>query len=103
MKTILCLFTICGILVACDNSTKINSKPVYICGNYELEMTISEDGNTMHAIISGDAADLTLTQSASGAKYTGTINDTTVVMWGKGDTWTMFVGPEETMIECFVK
>ena len=57
----------------------------------------------MHAIISGDAVDLALTQSASGAKYAGVLNDTNVVLWGKGDAWTMFLGPDETIIECSIK
>ena len=66
-------------------------------------MTFSEDGGVMHAVISGDVVDLKLTQSASGAKYAGVLNDTDVALWGKGDAWAMFVGDDEIMIECSVK
>lgn len=90
-------------LNACDKQQLVQAKTAYVCGNYDVEFNFSDDGHTMYAIISGDAVDLSLAQSASGAKYTGTLNDTSVVLWGKGNVWTMFIGPEETVVECTVK
>ena len=103
MKRILSALVLCGLLSACDDASDVPTVPSYVCGNYTLEMTFSEDGGVMHAVISGDAVDLKLTQSASGAKYVGVLNDTDVVLWGKGDAWAMFVGDDEIMIECSVK
>ena len=103
MKRIFSLLVLCGFLAACDNVQDSGKNPTYICGNYEMEITFSDDGNTLHAVISGDAVDLSLSQSASGARYAGVLNDTSVILWNKGETWTMFVGSDETMIECFAK
>lgn len=103
MKKSVFLMLALGCLSACDDTESVIQKNAYLCGNYDVEMTFSDDGATMHAIISGDAVDLALTQSASGAKYAGVLNDTNVVLWGKGDAWTMFLGPDETIIECSIK
>lgn len=103
MKKSIIMVLAFGCLTACDSKESIPQKNTYSCGNYDIEMSFSDDGATMHAVISGDAVDLSLTQSASGAKYTGILNDTTVVLWGKGDAWTLFVGPDETIIECSIK
>ena len=103
MKKSVFLMLTLGCLSACDDTESVMQKNTYLCGNYDVEMTFSDDGAIMHAIISGDAVDLALTQSASGAKYAGVLNDTNVVLWGKGDMWTLFVGPDETIIECSIK
>ncbi len=103
MKKTISSIMLIGCLCACDKTEFVVKEKQYLCGNYDVEMTFSDDGATMHAIISGDAVDLVLTQSASGAKYTGFVNDANVVLWGKGDMWTMFVGSDETMIECSIK
>ena len=104
MKKIIIPMIALGCLCACDAPQDSAPKnPTYLCGNYEVEMTFLDDGNTMHAVIAGDAVDLSLAVSASGARYAGVLNDTPIVLWGKGDTWTMYVGPEETMVGCAVK
>lgn len=103
MKRILFTFMFVGALAACDKPEAIQNKNVYECGNYTVEMNFSEDGNVLTAVIAGDSVDLNLTESASGAKYTGVLNDTNVVLWGKGDLWTMFVGDDEVAIECGIK
>ena len=90
-------------LAACDNADMPTAKPIYTCGNYDVEINIADDGNVLHAVISGDAVDLGLAVSASGARYTGVLNDTPIVLWNKGDLWTMFVGSEEIMIDCVIK
>ena len=103
MKRILSALVLCGLLSACDDASDVPTVPSYVCGNYTLEMTFSEDGGVMHAVISGDAVDLVLSPSASGAKYVGMWNSTNIILWGKGNLWTMFLGPDETMIECSIK
>lgn len=103
MKKSIIFMLVLGCLTACDGNETVSQKNAYSCGNYNVEMEFSDDGAIMHAIISGDAVDLALTQSASGAKYSGFLNDTNVVLWGKGNAWTMFLGPDETIIECSIK
>lgn len=103
MKKLIIPVLALGCLVACENKEKTTQIPSYICGAYDVEFTFTEDGNIMHAIIAGDAVDLTLAPSASGAKYTGVLNDTNIVLWGKGEALTMYIGPDETMIECSIK
>ena len=91
----LCGFTI----AACNRDEKV---PVLQCGEYDVQMTVSDDGEKMHANINGDELELSLVPSASGAKYTGILNDITVVLWSKGDTWTMMLD-EEQLIDCSAK
>ncbi|MBP3316537.1 MAG: MliC family protein [Alphaproteobacteria bacterium] len=100
MKKAMMLASVIGMCAACDG-TKTNTQ--YLCGNYDLEMSMSDDGNVMNAVVSGDAVDLVLSPSASGAKYVGMWNSTNIILWGKGNLWTMFLGPDETMIECSIK
>lgn len=66
-----------------------------ICGEYEVIMTFSDDGETMNAVINGDELALNHAISASGARYVGVLNDTVVTLWGKGNDWTMFLNDEE--------
>jgi len=92
---LLCVFAVS----ACKRDEKT---PVLQCGGYDVQMEISETGETMHANINGDELELTLGPSASGAKYTGTLNDTTVVLWSKGEAWTMMLDDEQ-IIDCTAK
>ena len=104
MKNIFLSFLVIGALVACDKTEQtIENKNLYVCGNYTVDMNFSESGDVLTAVISGDSVDLKLTKSASGAKYVGVLNDTNVVLWEKGNTWTMFVGDDEVAIECGIK
>lgn len=77
-------------LVACekDNNT-------IVCGDYNVAMTFSDDGEKINAVINGDELELTHAISASGARYVGVLNDTTVELWAKGKEWTMFLNEEE--------
>ena len=97
-KILLCLLCVFAV-AACKRDEGV---PVLQCGGYDVQMTISESGETMQANINGDELELSLTPSASGAKYTGTLNDTVVVLWEKGDTWTMMLD-EEQIIDCSAK
>ena len=95
MKKFLSLF----VFAACEHE---ENTPILQCGGYDVQMDITDDGNTMRANINGDELELSLGPSASGAKYTGTLNDTVVILWQKGDTWTMMLD-EEQIIDCHAK
>lgn len=69
------------------------------CGAYSVGMEFCDDGDTLRADINGDTVDLHHTVAASGARYDGVLNDTAVTLWGKGDTWTLFLGQDEAF-EC---
>ncbi len=73
-------------LVACEKNND-----TIVCGDYKVSMTFSEDGDTMNAVINGDELELTRAISASGARYVGVLNDTTVELWGKGNEWYMYL------------
>lgn len=96
MKNIfICL--VCGIaLAACNQNDGIEHQK---CGGYDVEMRFSENGDTMTANINGDELELSNVVSASGAKFAGILNDTLVVLWNKGEKWTLILD-DDTIIEC---
>ena len=65
-------------------------------------MQFSDNGDTMRANINGDELELSNVVSASGAKYAGILNDTIVVLWNKGENWTLILD-DETIIDCVGK
>ena len=69
------------------------------CGPYAVDMNFSDDGMTMTAKINGDAITLHNVVSASGARFDGTLNNTLVTLWGKGDAWTLMLADQE-LFEC---
>lgn len=97
-KVLICLLCICAV-AACKREEKT---PILRCGGYDIQMDIAEDSNTMHVNINGDDLDLSLTPSASGAKYVGILNDTEVVLWQKGAIWTLMLDDEQ-IIDCATK
>lgn len=90
MKKIMLSCLMAMALVACEKNDD-----VIVCGDYNVSMTFTEDGEKMNAVINGDEVELTRAISASGARYVGVVNDTEVTLWGKGNDWTMFVNEEE--------
>jgi len=102
MKKYVFLMLGCVVLCGCDSKSDDSNVVVRQCGNYNVEMTFADDGQSMHAVINGDAVDLNIAVSASGARYVGVLNDTDVTLWGKGNDWTMFLNDEDP-IECTVK
>ena len=72
------------------------------CGGYDVDMQFSDNGDTMRANINGDELELSNVVSASGAKYAGILNDTIVVLWNKGENWTLIMD-DETIIDCVGK
>lgn len=87
-------------LAACNKEEDTGTR---ICGDYEVAMEIPADNpDVLHAVINGDAVDLTISQSASGARYQGVLNDTVVVLWQKGEDWTLMLD-EDIIIECASK
>ena len=84
-------------LTACSEK-----KDVIVCGDYEVEMTLSEDGEMLDAVINGDEMTLNLAISAFGARYVGELNETIVTLWNKGSDWTMFLN-DGAPIMCVAK
>ena len=99
MKNFLFVLLAVTVMVACNRN---DDSHIQQCGGYDVEMAMSDDGESMHANINGDELDLSHVVSASGAKYSGTLNDITVVLWEKGGIWTMMLD-EEQIIDCTAK
>lgn len=85
-------------LGGCDNKQSVDGIIAQQCGDYYVEMSLSDTGDSVHAVINGDAVDLALAVSASGSRYVGVLNDTDVTLWNKGDEWTMFLNDEEPIV-----
>lgn len=102
MKKYLFLLLGCVVLCGCDGKSDDSNVIVRQCGEYSVEMSFSDDGESMHAVINGDAVDMAIAISASGSRYVGFLNDTDVTLWGQGDNWTMFLN-DEAPIECTAK
>ena len=101
MKRFAILAAVLGLCVACDRDDVQSASRT--CGGYEVAMQFDADNtDVLHAVINGDALDLTHDVSASGAKYRGVLNDTVVVLWQKGDDWTLMLD-EDMVIECDAK
>lgn len=83
-KFLLCCVSLLA-LVACDNK-----KNLFICGDYEVEINMSEDGEQIATIINGDGVTLNHAISASGVRYVGELNETVITLWNKGEDWTLF-------------
>lgn len=89
-----CLALIClSGLCACNKSDN-----VLICDKYAVEITLSESGDTIDAVINGDAVVMNIVPSASGARYVGNLNDTVVELWNKGRDWTLTLNAEEPIL-----
>ena len=99
MKKFLILVVCAGLLVACGHNDGIEHQK---CGGYDVDMQFSDDGDTMRANINGDELELSHVVSASGAKFAGILNDTIVVLWNKGENWTLILD-DDTIIECVGK
>ena len=99
MKKLLALLGCVMLLSACGHDDgAVHQK----CGGYDVDMRIAENGDTMTANINGDELELSNVVSASGAKYAGILNDTIVVLWNKGEDWTMILD-DDTIIDCVRK
>ena len=100
MKKIFMLCGVLGALAACDKDA---AEPVLTCGDYEVSVDFDKSVvDNLHVVINSDAVELGLVESASGAKYQGVLNDTTVVLWQKGEDWTLMLD-EDIIIECASK
>ena len=97
-KLMICLLCVLA-LVACKRN---DSQPILHCGGYDIEMQMSDSGDKINANINGDDMELLLVPSASGAKYSGVLNDIVVVLWQKGESWTMMLDEDE-IIDCRAK
>lgn len=90
-----------GVLVLTLSACK-NEENTMVCGNYNVDIEMSESGNSITAVINGDEMTLDLAISASGARYVGELNDAIVTLWNKGSDWTMFINDEEPIF-CVTK
>ena len=96
MKKILFMVVCAFVLVACGHDDgNLHQK----CGEYDVVMRFSNEGDTLLANINGDELELSHVVSASGAKYAGMLNDTIVVLWGQGEDWSLILD-DDTIIEC---
>lgn len=98
MKKVFLFSVICASLAACDGDKKSDVN-IQQCGDYTVEITPSQDGDKINAVLNGDAVELTRSIAASGAKFDGVLNDTAVVLWSKGESWTMILD-DDMVIEC---
>ncbi len=96
MKKILICVMCAFMLVACNRG---NGDEHQTCGGYDVKMQFSENGDTMTANINGDELELSNVVAASGAKFAGILNDTVVVLWNRGENWTLILD-DDTIIEC---
>ena len=96
MKKLLYMLVCVLPLVACNHE---DNNEIQKCGGYDVEMTFSEEGDTMTANINVDELELSHVVSASGAKYAGILNDTIVVLWNQGEKWTLILD-DDTIIDC---
>ena len=96
MKKLIFMVFCALVLVACGKDDGIVHQK---CGGYDIEMRFSDTGDTMTANINGDELELSSVVSASGAKFAGILNDTIVVLWNKGENWTLMLD-DDTIIEC---
>ena len=99
MKKFLFMLVCLVALVSCGHDDGVVHKK---CGGYDVEMRISESGDTMVANINGDELELSNVVAASGAKFAGILNDTIVVLWNKGENWTLVLD-DDTIIDCASK
>ncbi len=82
----ICMFGIVACDVTDDNLT---------CGQYDITINMSADGDTLDMVVNGDSVQLVLVPSGSGARYAGVLNDTNITMWNKGREWTLFLNDED--------
>ncbi|MDR1338317.1 MAG: MliC family protein [Rickettsiales bacterium] len=92
MKKILFSVLTALILAGCGNSDDVMK-----CGEYEVKTELSSE-DALTATLNGDQVVMKQDVSASGARYEGVLNDTTVVLWNKGRDWTLFLNDE--ILEC---
>jgi membrane-bound inhibitor of C-type lysozyme len=93
MKKFLFPLMMVFVLAACGKSDDLMK-----CGDYDVRAALTQSGD-LKAVLNGDDVILARTISASGARYEGVLNDTTVVLWNKGRDWTLSLN-DETPIEC---
>ncbi len=98
MKKILLLLFCAVCFSACDRKNTIN----VICGDYDVKIDMSEDGEKLNTTINDENVNFNIAISASGVRYVGIKNETEIVLWNKGDDWTLYF-EENTPISCTAK
>lgn len=89
-------FVLFGLLIFAGCSKDDNN---IVCEKYTIQINPTENTDVLDIIINDDPVILTHAVSASGARYVGNLNDTTVELWNKGRDWTLTLNDEEP-IQC---
>jgi membrane-bound inhibitor of C-type lysozyme len=91
MKKLTILATVLALGACGDKNTMT-------CGDYSVKV-LESTLDTITTEINGDKVVLNIAVSASGAKYDGTLNETKVTLWSKGDNWSLMLNDGD-MMEC---
>lgn len=96
-------FLLCAVcaIAACDGNGGGTDGAVLHCGEYDVAIS-DMDIDKISASINGDAIELTHVVAASGARYDGSVNDTGVTLWQKGENWLLILD-DDMVIECAAK
>lgn len=98
MKKVLGPLVLMLALSACGDTNTIQLD----CSGNDVAINMSEDGESLSTVINGENVDFNIAISASGVRYVGQINGTEVVLWNKGEDWTLYFD-ENTPIACLGK
>jgi membrane-bound inhibitor of C-type lysozyme len=89
---------ICGLcvaaLAACDKKEQPIGEAAIKCG--DLNVAIKTYSDRIDATINEQTISMSQVVSASGAKYQS--DDKQLILWNKGESWTMLAGKEEEAI-----
>ena len=78
------------VLLGCEKANN-----TLVCDKYTVEIKKSDSADILDIVINDDAAILNHVVSASGARYSGILNDTNVELWDKGRNWTLTLNDEQ--------
>ena len=95
MKKILLPVVFICTLTACERSSSYMQ-----CGDYRVsDITFTPDGTIMDAYVNDTLTRFYLVQSASGSKYDGVYDAKQMILWSRGEAWTMFIN-DGPALEC---
>ena len=80
-------FAICGALFLGACGERPVERVELMCDDTRVSARVFRD--RVDAKISGERVNLRLSQSASGARYIGTLRETGFILWSKGGEWLL--------------